>query len=662
MKKEIPEVVKKLGFKTEEHFIDFFVNADNKYYEEGAETFEINGIKISDAVYDTVKDYFLEKFPNNSIQSKVGAKPQKESGFKKVAHKIIMGSLLKLTDFDDFKAWWAKYTNGICFWSEKVDGLSVSLEYANGEFCQAVTRGDSITGEDVSANILKSDIPKKIKDKSRFTARGEIFIKKSVFSKNFKGAVSPRNAAVGLVKRLDSTDSLFLSVLVYDVFSDDIAFKTQNEKASFLKKMGFSLPESGIVSNPEDLLSIWEKYEKSLREESDYEMDGLVITANDLDFHAKLGYVNNRPKFARALKFTSQTAITTINSVEWQVGRTGRITPVAQVDPVLVAGAMISKISLHNLAEIRRLGIKLGQRIVIRRSGDVIPQIVSVINPDFGKEIIPPLKCPACGTKTVRSSKADQDEQLTNKYNSVQVNEQAIFLVCPNKECSAKHYETLLHWVSVLDIKGFGDELVQQLFDVGKVKEPADFYKLKIEDISSLERRGEKSATKVLEALHAKKEVTLPHFVKGLGIPGVGASITELAMGQFNTIQKLQKVKRVEELTSINGIGEITAQSLIDGLKDNSSIIKNLLAHVTIIKEVENKTGKLFSKTFCFTGFRNKDFEKQIVALGGKIVGSVTKDLSYLVTVDKGSSSSKIKKANSLGISVIEADELTKLF
>jgi DNA ligase (NAD+) len=638
--KKVPEIIQLLGLKTEADYNLFFETANQKYYDEGDGSFEINGISILDEVYDTVKDYFLENFKSDKVESDVGFKPKTSSGFKKVKHKIVMGSLLKLTDFEDFKSWWKKYTNGVCFWSEKIDGLSVSLEYEGGKFIQAISRGDSIMGEDITSNLLKSDIPKIIKDKVKITVRGEIFIKRSVFAKHFKEAINPRNAAVGLVKRLDSKETFYLSVLVYDVYSDEKSFRSLDEKIKYLKKICFSCPKSGIVNSPEELILIWEKYEKADRESADYEMDGLVITANDLSTHSKFGYVNNRPKYARALKFTSQTAITTLLSVDWQVGRTGRITPVALVKPVLIAGAMISKISIHNLAEINRLQIKLNQQIRVRRSGDVIPQIMEVINPKVGVEIVPPKKCPSCN--------------MTNQIED-------IFVICSNKKCPAQNYETLLHWVTVLDIKGFGDELVQQLVNAGKVNEPADFYKLTIEDISSLDRRGEKSAVKVLDALNSKKQITLPTFIKGLGIAGVGASITELAMSKFKTLNDLKKVKKVEELTSINGIGEISGQSLIDGLNENKDIIKNLLKYLSIIEEVENKTGKLFEKTFCFTGFRNKDIEKKIVSLGGKIVGGVVKDLSYLVTVDKDGSSSKIVKAKKLGIPVIEVDELNKL-
>jgi DNA ligase (NAD+) len=637
--KENNNILGLLELNKESDFVKFFEKADDYYYVHD-ESITINKILITDAVYDFIKDHFFEVYPNNEyIKNKVGATPKKQNGLKKVEHQITMGSLLKVSNYEDFETWWKKYGEQLpVIWSEKVDGISVSLNYVNGEYVQAITRGDNKIGEDITANIAKSNLKKRIKNTRSLTFRGEILVKTLAFKIHFKDKASARNTAGGLTKRLDGVGAEHLTILIYDVIGEE--FKTLEDKLLFIESQGFDTPKWGKVKTAKDVLAVWTRYEDKDRKNSDYEMDGLVVAIDDLNLQKKHGYVNSRPKFARAFKFTSQDAITNSVGYKIQVGRTGRLTPVAEVDPVFIAGATITSISLHNFSEIKRLGFKIGQKIRIRRSGDVIPQIMEVLDPENGTEIPIPKKCPACSEKTEIED---------------------IFIKCVNPACPAKNYGTLLHWVSVLDIKGFGDELVHQLFDKGIIKEPADFYQLKMEDISELERRGEKSAKKVLAEVQLKREMTLPIFIKGLGIDGVGSTITESAMQKFDSLTKLRKIKTKDELIDIHGLGDISAQNLIDGLKEKADIIDNLLNYVSIKRPAAPTVGILTGKSFCFTGFRNKDLEAKIQNLGGAIANGVTKSLTYLVAEDKNSSSSKVKKAKDQGIVVLEVDELEKL-
>ena len=399
------------------------------------------------------------------------------------------------------------------------------------------------------------------------------------------------------------------------------------------------VPKWGIVTSVDEVKKIWDKYEDSFRAISKYEMDGLVVSINNITEQEKLGTVDNRPKYAKAFKFSSQIAESTILEVEVQVGRTGRVTPVALIAPVSLSGATISKVSLHNWAEIKRLNLELGQTVKVRRSGDVIPQIIGAIGSGT-KKIIPPSNCPSCLKK---------------------LKHEEIFVICENPLCPAKHYECLLFWVKTLDIKGFGDELVYQLVEANKVNEPADFYELKVEDISSLERRGEKIAKKVLDELHSKKNIDVETFIKALGIPNVGRGAVELVLTKFDSLAKMMEIKSTEDLVSINGIGETTAKDFIKGLKSKTKVIENLLKHVKITHKTSVTAGKLSGMSFCFTGFRDKDLEKTIQMEGGKVSSGVTKDLSRIVAADPEDATSKIEKAKSHGIEIISVNDLKKM-
>jgi len=607
--------------KKEENWILELKKASEAYY--------LNQPIMTDEEFDLIQDEYKRLYPNHPFWKEVGTKI-KSSPFKKVKHSIPMGSLLKINTQQELNSWISKYVNkNKILWSEKVDGLSISLYFENGNLTKAITRGDGEIGEDVSSNVFKMKILKQLKSKFTGFIRGEIFLKKSDFNKNFKDFANPRNAAAGLVRRLDGESSEHLSIYCYWIEGE---FETEQERFKKIEKLGLETPQWGVVDSEEKIQKIWQKYEDSSREKLDYEIDGICLYNNSVKEQDELGIVDNRPRFARAYKFSPQVGVSKLNTVQWQVGRTGRITPVAQIDPVNVAGATISNVTLHNLAEIKRLNVKIGSVIHISRAGDVIPKIIKATS---GKEEISvPKKCPVC---------------------SSQLKREEIFLICENKNCSEQIIESLLFWLKTLDIKGFGDKMVKKLFEEKKVLKIADFYKLKIEDLSSIERSGEKLATKLVDSLNSKKEIEPELFLKGLGIEDFGESVAKLILEKysFDSIFSL----KFEDLTKIHGIGEETAKKVIEGLKEKKEEIKDLLK---IISLKEKKEGPLTGKSYCFTEFRDKDLEEKIKQAGGSISDSVNKSLTALIVKNKNGSSSKIEKAKKYGLIIMDLEEALK--
>lgn len=627
----------KYKYKTADEYVQILEQADDAYYNKGE-----NEDVLSDAAYDALKDEFLERFPSHAYAKKIGSSTKETSTLPKVRHEIPMGSQSKVNTLEELKDWVKKTEEKVgavsFFVSEKLDGFSLALKYEKS-FKQAISRGDGIEGEDLTANAKKiEDVPKEISSKEKVLVRGETILKKSVYSAHFLDKANPRNAAAGTIRRLDGERCEHLSYLAYDVIVDGKELKTEEEKFKLLEKFGFETPKYKLCKTIEEIEAFYQEYVQKKRDKSDFEMDGLVVTVNEVKKQDILGVINNRPRFSRAYKFTAQSGITVLREVAWQVGRTGRITPVAKTDPVKVAGVTITSVTLHNLSEIERLGLKVGQTVEVLRAGDVIPKIVSVIDAK-GTAIKVPKNCPVCHQPTTSGE---------------------IFLTCENPSCEAKLHHGLVHWVKSLDIKGFGQELVDRLQEEGLVETPADFYTLTAEQVAALERMGEKSATKVLKELHSKKELTLPLFIKALGIAQVSEKTVELVLPTHPTLDDLFKAKK-EDLASIHGIGEITAELLLEGLKERKEVIKELLKHLTLKAPKVIVGGKLQGQSFCFTGVRDKNLEVAIVEAGGKIASGVSANLTYLVAKDPEENSSKLKKARDLKVSIISLEKAKEI-
>jgi DNA ligase (NAD+) len=620
--------MKKYKFKTDKEYIEILSKANEAYYNTG-ETI------MTDKEYDDLRDEFQSRFPDHEFLKQVGAEVE-QSTFAKVKHEIPMGSQAKVNHPSELKDWAKKQSEKVqgefsYLVSEKVDGFSLELKYEKGKFTQAITRGDGLIGDDVTVNVKKmKQVPLELKNKITATFRGESVLFINDFNEFFPDKANPRNAAAGTVRRLDGDRCEHLTFLCYDILTEDKKLSSELDKFKTIESLGFTTPLYVFCDSLDKVIELWSEYENGKREQSLYEMDGLIVAINSLDHQKVLGIIDQRPRFSRAFKFSAQMGQTTINEVQWFVGRTGRITPVAVVSPIKLSGVTISNITLHNLSEINRLGANIGAEVLIKRAGDVIPKIEQVIKK--GKEEIKtPSHCPSCNSKTVAEE---------------------IFLWCKNSLCPAQNYGNLLHWVKSLEIKGFGDELVQQLFDSQMIKEPADFYTLTVEQIASLDRRGEKSATKVLEALHNKKDLTVPELIKGLGFSSISDKIAEVIQVQYPTLEDMMEATP-EGLASIHGIGEIVAQNFSKGLKERKKLIKNLLKHISLKKSEVVKGGPLEGQSFCFTGVRDKNLEKNITSLGGKIASGVSKNLTVLVAKDPEENSSKLNKARELKVQIL---------
>lgn len=617
----------KFAYKTAEEYAEVLTAASESYYNSG-ETL------MTDQEYDQLFDEFQERFPDHEFFKTIGA--QSSNLFKKVTHEIAMGSQAKVNTLEELQDWWKKTEEKVgslkVLVSEKLDGFSLSLSYDKKKFYQGITRGTGVIGDDVTQNVKKiKDIPKSVKLEGKLHVRGEALISRETYTKEFSDKANARNAAAGTIRRLDGERCEYLSFRAYDIVGTE--FKTEEEKFKTLQTLGFKTPEYKLCSSVEEVQEVWESYEEK-RQKLSFEMDGLVVMVNDLKQQEILGIINQRPRYSRAYKFSAEAGITTLEDCEWQVGRTGRITPVGKVTPVKVAGVTISSVTLHNLSEMDKLGLKLNQKVEIKRAGDVIPKITKVLTAK-GDVIKIPRECPVCNEPTTRGE---------------------IFLTCDNAQCSAKQFFSLLHWVKSLEIKGFGEELVDRLSEAGLIQEPADFYTLTKEQLSELDRMGEKSAEKVLKELHAKKSLTLPLFVKALGIPQASEKTVELILPTHDSLDKITQASE-EELANIHGIGEITAKVILTGLKDRKKQIQNLLNHITLVAPKKIEGGKLQGQSYCFTGVRDKNLEVALVEAGAKIASGVSKTLTVLVAKDPEENSSKLQKARDLGVEILNLEQ-----
>jgi DNA ligase (NAD+) len=641
-----------------------------------------NGPEIEDYEFDLLKDLLTEISPKHTFFQTVGTPV---SGAKpKVKHDELMGSLDKETSLVGLKKWFDNYTRQKdTFMTDKMDGNAATLCYEGGILVSGATRGDGEFGEDISINVKKMQVPQSIpiKNKVKVTAELIIYVNDWVThflntAKGKKKPKNPRNTAAGTARRDDGIGAEHIRVyaIKIKVYGSHTykGLETRSGQIALLMKLGFSVPTNDVAHTFDDISRIISKYQTTTRKSLPYQIDGIVIEDNDCAYIEELGMSNNRPRAAIAFKFESDFAETVLENVIWQVGRTGVITPVAIVVPVTVAGVTINRASLVSPAEILRLKIGLGSDVRMERRNDVIPKITAAITP--GKKIVLPGKCPSCAKQTTLSvsssagpiysipvTKGDGADLVDRvlKSHGVEAGEfDAASLECLNEACDAKATGLILHFLSVLDVKGFGEKMVDKLYASGKIKTPADLYQLQVDDISSLERLGEKSATNVLNELaEQSKSVTLPRFIKALGIPLFAESFAETVSTQFPTLDSMMKAKAAD-LCAIHGIGDKVSEAIVSGLKSRAPLIAALKKHVTI---TNRPIGAFSGKTVCFTGFRDAQLKSEIEAAGGRVVDSYSKSLAYLIAKDASSSSSKLDKAKKDGVSVISADDVRKI-
>ncbi len=612
----------------------------------------------------------------DSPTQRVGGKPRE--GFVKVPHSSPMLSLDNTYSEEELRAWERRVheltgqtvVDYVC--ELKLDGMSLALIYEDGKLVRGITRGDGSVGEDVTLNVrtvrsVPLSIPKEKLKKAGmpadFEVRGELLMPTASFKKinderernGLPTFANPRNFTAGTVRQLDSniTAERRLDYFPYILLQNGRTFFDHHSKTlAALEAAGFKVnPNHKLVRSMDEVWAFIERWEEK-RDSLPYEIDGIVVKVDRISLQDELGFTGKAPRWAIAYKYAARAGITKLESVRWQVGRTGKLTPVAELVPVAIGGTTVRNATLHNVDEIERLGIKIGDWVQVERGGDVIPKVAKVIDdkdhPRGKKEIEIPEKCPVCGTKVVRT-------------------EGEVDYRCVNANCPAKLVGTILHFASrgVMNIDGMGDALVTQLTERGLVKNVADIYKLTKDDLLSLERMGDKSAQNILDEIKKSKELPLERVIYGLGIRMVGERTAQFLAEHFGSMEALEAAG-VEELQAVNEVGPRIAESIVEffSIAANRKLVERLReAGLTLKGQKKQRGTKLAGKTFVLTGtlahFTRDEAKKMIEDAGGKVTGSVSKKTDYVVAgADAGS---KLDKAKELGVKVIDEEELEKL-
>lgn len=613
----------------------------------------------------------------DSPTQRVGAPPLKD--FPEVTHVVPMLSLDNafskeaIEDFDKRIHDRLKTTSHIQYTCEpKLDGLAVTLLYENGIFVSGATRGDGVTGEQITENLRTiSAIPLKLLHDKKvprlLEVRGEVFMLKAGFEALNKAAlkrdekqfVNPRNAAAGSLRQLDSKITAqrplnFFAYAIARVEGLDKEFDSQNQSLHQLKQWGFPIcPENRVVTGVSGCLKFYDELIEQ-RESLPYQIDGIVYKVDDLGLQKQLGFISRAPRFAIAHKFPAEEALTELLDVDFQVGRTGALTPVARLKPVFVGGATVSNATLHNMDEIERKDIRVHDIVIVRRAGDVIPEVASVVlerRPHHTKKIILPKHCPICGSDVIR----EEGEAAARCMGGL--------------GCTAQQKEGILHFSArrAMNIDGLGTRIVDQLVDVGLIKTVADLYKLKVDELAKLERMGLKSAENLMDAINKSKKTTLPRFLFALGIREVGESTALVLANHFKTLEAIMAANE-EELQAVPDIGPVVAAHIRVFFKqtDNLEVIDQLSTlgvHWPSLKRAVVSEEPLKDQTFVLTGtlssLSRDEAKERLQALGAKTSESVSAKTNYVVAGD--SPGSKLAKGQSLGVTVLDEDQFLAL-
>jgi DNA ligase (NAD+) len=648
---------------------------------------------VPDAEYDRLMVELIH-LENECPELKTADSPSQKVGgqalksFSQVTHQLPMLSLDNVFDLADFNAFVQRNKDRlsitlplvICA-EPKLDGLAVSIRYEKGILVQAATRGDGSVGENITANIrtIKS-IPLKLigalgKDYPEVVeVRGEVFMPKSSFEqlneqakkRGDKAFANPRNAAAGSLRQLDSkiTSKRNLAFYAYSLgfvgdlqgmeLTEDFFEASHYQRLCQIKHLGLPMcPEVRLLKNESECNEFYQDI-LAKRSALSYEIDGTVLKVDDIAKQERLGFVARAPRWAIAYKFPAQEELTVVEDVEFQVGRTGAITPVARLKPVFVGGVTVSNATLHNQDEINRLGLKVSDTVIIRRAGDVIPQIVSVViakRLDTATDIDFPTTCPVC------DSEVDKPEG------------EAVLRCTAGLFCPAQRKEAIKHFSSrkAHDIDGLGDKLVEQLVDENLISTPADLFTLTEMQISIMERMGQKSATKLITALEKAKVTTLAKFIYGLGIREVGEATAGNLANHFYTLEAIQ-LANIEQLQSVSDVGEVVAKNIINFFKEEHNLLvvatlSEVMSWPAIIAKSADEqplADQIFVLTGTLTQMGRSEAKSALQALGAKVSGSVSKNTHYVVAGDKAGS--KLTKAQDLGVSVLTEDELVILF
>ena len=635
-----------------------------KYYDE-------DNPEISDFEYDmlmvelrNLEKEFPEFISKDSLTQHVGGTVKE--GFAKVEHEVPLQSLQDIFNFEDLYAFDERTKKALpeenieYVVETKIDGLSVSLEYVKGEFVRGATRGNGLVGEDITENLKTiKHIPKKLKEPVTITVRGEVFIGKEEFEKMNQERLeneeplfaNARNAAAGSLRQLDSkiTASRPLDIYIFNVQkSKDIAFESHFESLKYMKKLGFNV--NPVVEKCKNIPEAIEAINKigENRENLSFGIDGAVIKVDNLKQREILGTNYKTPKWAIAYKYPPEKKATKLKDIVFQVGRTGAITPMAILEPVKVAGSTISKTTLHNEDFVKEKDLKIGDTVVIQKAGDVIPEVVEVLKEKRDgteKDFVVPTKCPVCGADAVR----EEGEAIRR---------------CIGIECPAKQYRNIIHFASreAMNIKGLGDSIIEEFLNRGFIKNIADLYELKLEDIASLKKNGKKFAQNLIDSIEESKKNDLYRVINGFGIRHIGVKAAKQLAKKYRSMDNLMEAS-LESLNAVDDMGEIMAESVFEFFaqpqtKDLVARLKNYGINMEALEEESTDLrfdGKIFVLTGSLDSFSRKEAEEIIEKFGGKTSGSVSKKTSFVLAGED--SGSKLTKAKELGIRVITEDE-----
>ena len=634
---------------------------------------------IPDAEYDrlfhqlkALEAAHPELITADSPTQRVGAKPL--SGFAQIRHEIPMLSLDNAFSDEEFYAFVKRIEDRLIRLPEpltfccepKLDGLAVSILYVNGVLTQAATRGDGTTGEDITANIRTiRNIPLQLlmdNPPARLEVRGEVFmphegferLNQQALEKGEKTFANPRNAAAGSLRQLDpkitSKRPLVLNAYGIGIAEGVDLPNTHYDRLQWLKSIGIPVnPEIRLCNGTDEVLDFYRDIQNK-RSSLGYDIDGTVLKINDIALQEKLGFISKAPRWAIAYKFPAQEELTRLNDVEFQVGRTGAITPVAKLEPVFVAGVTVSNATLHNGDEIERLDIAIGDTVVIRRAGDVIPQIIGVLHdrrPADARPIIFPKTCPVCDSAIVR------------------IEGEAVARCTGGLFCAAQRKEALKHFVSrkAMDIDGVGGKLIEQLVDRELIHTPADLFKLDLTTLTRLDRMGAKSAENALASLEKAKNTTLARFIFALGIREVGEATALNLANHFKTLEALQNAD-LEALQQVPDVGEVVANRILAFWQEphNVAVVNDLIQQGVHWDDVEVKEvgenlfkGKTVVLTGTLTQMGRNEAKALLQEMGAKVSGSVSAKTDFVIAGD--AAGSKLTKAQELGVAVLTEEE-----
>lgn len=659
-----------------------------------------NNPNITDDVYESLTRELTElenKFPElrdiDSPLNRVAGKPLDK--FEKVKHEERMLSMNDVFSEDELIAWEKRISKLInkkhtYFCELKLDGLSASLIYEKGVFVRGATRGDGFIGEDVTENLkMIGSIPLKLNPPypTKIEIRGEVIMPKNVWillnkeqeRQNKPTFANTRNAAAGSLRQLDPkiVKDRKLEFFAWDAIIDDNKIQKHSEKHKLIKSLGFFMPKyEKEAKNLDEVINFIREVENK-RKDLPFGTDGMVISVDEISIEKSLGVVGKAPRYMVAYKYPAERATTKVLDISVNVGRTGVLTPVAHFHPTLVAGSTVSKATLHNVDQINRLDVHIGDTVVIQKAGDVIPEVVEVLkNMREGREkkFKMPENCPVCGFKVEQKMTGVGQSHIRNGLAPLSprprtlrrgvLPDSSVAYYCTNRNCGARNSRGMQHFVNAFEIYEIGPKILERLKDEGLISDSADLFTLEKSDLSGLERFGEKSADNIISSIEAHKKVLFWRFIYSLGIIHVGEETSRDLANHFGTLDKLMLADE-EEINNIENIGPVVSRSIYEFFRDKTNIkfINKLLENGVSIHHEKSKNNKWSGQTFVLTGtltsMPREEAKKKIVENGGKVSGSVSPKTSYVITGENPGS--KYTDAKKLGVKIISEDEFLKL-